>query len=78
MLTYADVWCTGVDSWGSVGVPASSLKLYMCPHTAIYRSSYCYICVLIPTGADSWGSMVLVYEALNLSYECMLTYADVC
>ena len=30
------------------------VTIYMCPHAAIYVSSYCYICVLILVGASSY------------------------
>jgi hypothetical protein len=48
--------------------------IYMCPHTAIYVSSYCYICVLILVGAATVSDIYV----LILRYMCPHTAIYMC
>ena len=51
----------------------------MCPHTAIYVSSYCYMCVrmLVPVSADAYHHTVYMCLQSDVCWR-MLRYADVC
>ncbi len=48
--------------------------LYMCPHTAVYVSSYYFMCVLMQTAGEDGSES----DYGSGKEDSLLTYADVC